>query len=194
MDQRIYHGNIKPADLAQALIAHFHRGNFRVQQIGNGNQISAQIALRKDASSGGPTALGVNLQQLEDGVSAQVGPQSWYGIAASLGRTAFSAILNPVSLVNRLDDIAQDFESVMLTDTIWKTLDDTARALNAGHLISEKLRMLVCEYCETPNRVTEPSCLACGAPLGHSLPIACGNCGFILPSNAKRCQNCGTQL
>ena len=34
MEQRIYHGKITPADLAQSLLAYFNRGNLRVQQIG----------------------------------------------------------------------------------------------------------------------------------------------------------------
>jgi len=194
MDQRIYHGNIKPLDLAQALTAYFNRGNYKVQQVGNGDQISVQIALRPDSRSGGATALGINLQQLEDGISVQVGKQTWYGIAASVGRTALSAILNPFTLINRIDDLAQDFESVMLSDEIWKVVEGTARSLNAGHLISEKLRMAVCGYCDTPNPLTEPSCVACGAPLGDAQPIACSNCGFVLARGAKICNNCGNPL
>lgn len=194
MDQRIYHGSIKPIDLAQSLVAKFNRGNYRVQQIGLGDQISVQIALRNDARAGGSTALGINIQQLEDGVSVQVGKQTWYGIAASVGKTALSAILNPFTLINRIDDLAQDFESVMIVEEVWKTIDACAKAQNAGQLISERLRLVVCEYCDTANGFTEPSCVACGAPLCRFQPIACGNCGFILPRGTIKCTNCGAKL
>ncbi|MRR31811.1 hypothetical protein EG834_16095, partial [bacterium] len=91
MDQRIYHGKISPADFAQSLVAHFNRGNLRVQQIGSGSQFNVQIASRQGAASGGQTAIGISLQAVEDGVSVQVGKQAWLGVAASLGWTALTA-------------------------------------------------------------------------------------------------------
>ena len=45
MEQRIFHGKITPSDLAQSLLAHFNRGNLRVQQIGSGDKIAVQIAI-----------------------------------------------------------------------------------------------------------------------------------------------------
>ena len=77
MDQRIYHGKISPHDFAQSLIAHFNRGNLRVQQVGSGQQVGVQIASRQGAESGGQTALGIMMQTVEDGVSVQVGKQAW---------------------------------------------------------------------------------------------------------------------
>lgn len=194
MDQRIYHGKITPDDFARSLIAHFNRGNLWVQQIGNGNEIAVQIASRQGAQSGGQTALGISLQKVEDGVSAQVGKQAWFGVAASLGFTALAAIRNPFTLIGRIDDLAQDIESIQLTDEVWQVLDVTARSLNAGHELSERLRRLVCDYCNTPNPVGEPSCLACGAPLGNVQPIACPNCGFVINTKMSRCPNCGVML
>lgn len=194
MDQRIYHGKITPDDFARSLIAHFNRGNLRVQQIGSGNEIAVQIASRQGAQSGGQTALGISLQGVEDGVSAQVGKQAWFGVAASLGFTALAAIRNPFTLIDRIDDLAQDIESIQLTDEVWQVLEVTARSLNAGHELSERLRRLVCDYCNTPNLVGEPSCLACGAPLGNVQPIACPNCGFVINTKLSRCPNCGISL
>src|SRR3972149_1078185 len=103
MDQRIYHGKISPHDFAQSLIAHFNRGNLRVQQVGSGQQVGVQIASRQGAESGGQTALGIMMQTVEDGVSVQVGKQAWLGVAASLGMTALAALRNPLSLLNRMD-------------------------------------------------------------------------------------------
>lgn len=194
MDQRTYHGKVSPADFAQSLIAHFNRGNLRVQQVGSGQQLGVQIASRQGAESGGQTALGIMMQTVEDGVSVQVGKQAWLGVAASLGMTALAALRNPFSLLSRMDDLAQDIEYVQLTDEVWRVIDQTARSLKAGHELSERLRRLVCDYCDTPNLVGEPSCIACGAPLGRVQPIACPKCGFVSTLHTARCPNCGTQL
>lgn len=194
MDQRIYHGKISPDDFARSLIAHFNRGNLRVQQIGSGDEIAVQIASRQGAASGGQTALGISLQKVEDGVSVQIGKQAWFGVAASLGFTAIAAIRNPFTLIDRIDDLAQDIESIQLTDEVWQVIDLTARSLNAGHELSERLRRLVCDYCNTPNPVGEPSCIACGAPLGNVQPAACPKCGFIVTTRLSNCPNCGTIL
>lgn len=194
MDQRTYHGKITPDDLARSLIAHFNRGNLRVQQIGSGAQIAVQIASRQGAVSGGQTALGITLQQIEDGVMVQTGRQAWYGIAASLGMTAIAALRNPFSLINRVDDLAQDIEYIQLTDEVWRVVDLTAHSLKAGHELSERLRRLVCSYCDTPNPVGEPSCVACGAPLGNVQPVACPKCGNVVTTQVSKCPNCGTLL
>jgi len=194
MDQRIYHGKISPEDFARSLMAHFNRGNLRVQQIGGGSELAVQIASRIGAESGGQTALGINIQHVEDGVSVQVGKQAWFGVAASLGMTALAAMRNPLSLLSRIDDLAQDIEYVQLTDEVWRVIDQTARSMKAGHELSERLRRLVCDYCDTPNPVGEPSCIACGAPLGSVQPNACPNCGFVVTHKTGRCPNCGSLL
>lgn len=194
MDQRIYHGKITPDDFARNLMAHFNRGNLRVQQIGSGDEIAVQIASRLGANSGGQTALGISLQRVEDGVSVQTGKQAWFGVAASLGMTAIAAIRNPFSLINRIDDLAQDLEYIQLTDEVWRVIDGTARSLNAGHELSERLRRLVCDYCDTPNPVGEPSCVACGAPLGGVQPITCQKCGFVITTKASVCPNCNAPI
>lgn len=194
MDQRIFHGKIAPADFAQSLIAHFNRGNLRVQQIGSGEKIAVQIASSQTAISGGATALSVNLQQVEDGVSAQIGSQAWYGVAASLSVSALATLLNPWNLLTRLDDIAQDVESLQLSEEVWKTLEATALALGSGYELSDRLRRSVCSYCGVANPVGEPSCIACGAPLGELQPVTCRYCGYVLTTREKICPNCGKSI
>ncbi len=46
----------------------------------------------------------------------ELGQQAWLGVAASLGQTAFSVFRNPFSLIGRLDDLAQDIESMQLSE------------------------------------------------------------------------------
>jgi len=190
MDQKTFHGNITPADISKALIAYFHRGNYRVQQIGNGDNVIIQIASIFNAGSGGQTSIGVSVQKFEDGVMVQIGKQSWMGIAASLGKTALSAIRNPLSLLGRIDDVAQDIESLSIRDEIWSVINQTAYNLGAGFELSERLKRYVCDYCDTPNPVGESSCVACGAPLGSIQPRTCKFCGYIVASNESICPNC----
>ncbi len=194
MDQRIYHGTITPNDIARAIQTEFNRGNYQVRQSGSGSTLGIQISSRAAAASGGQTALTVTVQTIEDGVAIQVGQQSLFGVAASLGQTAFSAFRNPLSLLNRIDDLAQDIESIQLTDQVWKIIERAVQSLGANHELSERLRRLICAYCNTPNPVGEPSCLACGAPLGDVQPMTCRACGYVVRANEKVCPNCGKPL
>ena len=191
MEPRIFHGNMRPDDLAQALIGEFNRGNLRAQKLGSGSQVIVQIGTRDHPQSGGQTALSVTLQQVADGVSVQIGQQAWLGVAASLGETAFSLWRNPWNILGRLDDLAQDIENLQLSDQVWVVIENTARAMGASFELSERLRRLVCPYCQTANPVGESNCIACGAPLGPEQPRTCVHCGFVLKTGETVCSNCG---
>lgn len=190
MDQKIFHGKITPKDFAQALLAEFHRGNLRVQQIGEGEKIAVQIATSDYATSGGQTALSILIQKVEDGVAVQIGQQSWFGVAASLGLSALAALRNPWTLLGRLDDIAQDVQSLQLTEEVWRLLEGTAQAFGASFELSERLKRSVCTFCNTANPVGEPRCIACGAPLGDIQPRTCPYCGFVVKYSESVCPNC----
>jgi hypothetical protein len=194
MDQRIYHGNLKPADIAQSLLAEFNHGNFRAQVVGQTDNLAVQIGTRLGAASGGQTAVTVTLQKAADGVLIQLGQQEWLGTAASLGRTTMAALLNPWSLINRLDDIAQDVENIQLSEHVWQVIDQAARAIGANYQLSDRLSRLTCEYCGTANPVGEAACIACGAPLGKSQPGTCSNCGYVVRPEETKCPNCGHPL
>lgn len=191
MQPRIFHGNLTPAELARALIGQFQRGNWRAQALGSGDQIVVQIATREYAPSGGQTALAVHLQKVEDGVSVQIGQQGWLGVAASLGQTALATLMNPWNLLGRLDDLAQDIENLQMTEQVWRCVEGVARAAGASFELSERLKRMVCEYCNTANPVGEPACIACGAPLGGAQPRTCLNCGFVVKTGEAVCPNCG---
>ena len=194
MQQRIYHGKIKPNDLARSLMGHFHRGNLRVQQVGSGDRIVVQIASTPHASSGGQTALAVQIHAHPDGVQVELGKQAWTGIAASLGMTALAALHNPFSLLSRLDDLAQDIEYLQLSEEVWQVIDRTARSLDSGFELSERLRRVTCEYCRVANPVGAPVCVACGAPLGEVQPVTCRRCGYLIEDGDPVCPNCGILL
>lgn len=190
MEQRIYHGNLTPSDISESLIAHFNRGNLRAQQLGNSDRLIVQIGTRPGAMAGGDTTVSVILQQVADGVAVQLGQQAWLGIAASLGTTALAAMRNPFNLLGRLDDLAQDIQNLQINEQVWQAIDDVARAAGASQELSNRLRRAVCPYCRVANPVGEPSCIACGAPLGDVQPRTCPNCGFVLNRNETICPNC----
>lgn len=194
MTQPIYHGDIEPSQLADAVIGHFDRGNYKTQKIGSDDQVIVQIATRDYRASGGHTAISVTLRRVADGVSVDVGKQAWLGVAASLGTTALQAIRNPFALIHRLDDLAQDIESLQLSEEVMAAIEKSAASMNMGFQLSEKLKRMVCEYCDTANPAGTPRCLACGAPMGQVQPLACHSCGFIVTTRAAVCPNCGKRL
>ena len=194
MEQRIFHGDFSTDDLAACLLVHFNRGNLVVHKLGSVDNVVVQIKTRQDSPSGGQTALTVTFQKVEDGVAVQTSQQAWVGVAASLGYSALAAMQNPFSLLGRIDDIAQDIESIQLTDEIWKVLSANARMLGSGYELSERLHRVMCAYCQTANPAGAPSCLACGAPLGNSQPATCKNCGYVVLQTENTCPNCGRPL
>ncbi len=194
MDQKIYHGDVTPSEIAHGLLAFFHRGNYRVQQVGNDDAITVQIATIHNPISGGQTAMTVRLQKVTDGVSVMIGQQAWFGVAASLGTTAIAALRNPLSILGRLDDLAQDIESLQLKEKVLQVIDNLARARGADFELSERLRRVVCAYCLTANPPGEPSCIACGAPLGEQQPFTCVYCGFVLKRGETVCPNCNQEI
>jgi hypothetical protein len=194
MQPRVYHGELTPNEVAQALVAQFHRGNLLARQFGDKDKVIVQVASHPQSISGGQTAITVILQKVEDGLSVQVGKQAWLGVAASLGTSVLSFWRSPFNLLGRLDDIAQDIENLQLSEDIWKAIDNIANLKGATFELSERLRRIVCEYCNTANPVGEPSCVACGAPLGGTQPSTCKNCGFVINRGEKVCPNCGQLL
>ena len=194
MERRFFHGSIQTTDLANRLMAEFNRGNLHAQALGDEDKTVVQVATHPGALSGGQTALTVIIQRVEDGLMVELGEQAWLGVAASLGVSALAALRNPFHLLGRLDDIAQDIESLQLSERIWKTVEQSATALGASREFSDRLSRIICEYCWTANPLTESACIACGAPLGKGLPFACGNCGYAVKPNENLCPNCGQPI
>ncbi len=194
MDIRIFHGTLNPDDIVHDLINNFSRKPYIARQFISGDKSIVQIVTEPFPSSGGQTAMTVTVQPVEDGVSVQIGKQEWLGVAASLGKTAISALRNPLSLLGRLDDLAQDIENLQLSEKVWTVIEGTAKMAGASFELSDRLKRSVCVYCNTPNPLGEANCLACGAPLGSSQPMTCTNCGFVLKSSESICPNCGKPI
>jgi hypothetical protein len=194
MEQRIFHGNVTPQGVANQLLAEFNQGNLRTQILGEGDNLTIQISTSQFSRSGGQTALAINIQKITDGVMIQVGQQQWLGVAASLGQTAIAALINPLNLLGRLDDIAQDIENLQITEKVWKTIASIMETTGASTTLTEKLTRLTCDYCSTANEVGSSNCIACGGPLGNSHPTTCKQCGWVVKKDEKYCSNCGQPL
>ena len=194
MSTRIYHGNINPEDFAKSLAASFNRGNYQVQRYGDSNQLAVQISTARHRQAGGHTALTATFMRIPDGVSVRLSEQVWFGLAASLGMTALTALRNPLSLISRLDDIAQDIESAQLEEKVWEVIEATAKQLGTGYALSDRLSRTVCHYCMTANEIAAGRCIACGAPLGEVQPKTCTHCGFVVINQENNCPNCKLPL
>jgi hypothetical protein len=194
MTERTYHGEIKPTDLATALISTFNQGNLRCQQVGQGDKIMVQIATRDHAQSGGQGALSITIQGNPDGVTVGIGQQEWLGVAASLGQSALVTLMNPWNIINRLDDIAQDINTLTLEQQAWDAIEKFSHTVRATKTLSARLSTLTCPYCETSNKVGAANCENCGAPLGGAQPVACPKCGNVMPPKSKFCASCGAAL
>jgi hypothetical protein len=181
-------------DIAQALLGEFNQGNLRAQTLGQSDKMVVQIGTDPISTSGGKTAITVTIQKWEDGVMVELGQQAWLGVAASLGASALAALRNPFNLLGRLDDIAQDIESLRIGERVWQVIAQTTKSAGVSTELSERLKRVTCEYCDTANPIGEPSCIACGAPLGKAQPNTCPNCGFIAQSGDKTCRNCSQIL
>jgi hypothetical protein len=190
MESKFYHGNITPQQFAQALHSYFNRNNLNTKEFGEKERIIVQIATRNNAVSGGDTAIPVMIEKVPDGVSVQIGKQSILGVAASLGFSALATFRNPLNLLSRSDDIAQDIENLQLKDDIWEVIDQVAKNNTATLILSDNLRTVTCEYCLVANPVSEPNCIACGAPMGNLQPDTCTNCGFTINKSSTVCPNC----
>jgi hypothetical protein len=194
INQRIFHGEITPDDVAASLVASFRRGNLDAQAYGEPEHRVVQIGTTKHRRSGGATSISVHLHKTEDGVLVRLGEHEKTGAAASLGLSALMTILDVKNLIHRIDDVAQDITSLQLEDKVWEVIERTAESLGASFELSERLRRLVCAYCQTANPVGEPHCIACGAPMGPSQPKTCPHCGNVVDSHVSQCPECGNQV
>lgn len=194
MESKIFHGRLHHTQVARNLVARFHRGNMAVRVFDEPGRSIVQIATHQRPTSGGTTGISVIVQQMEDGVRIQMGQQDFLGVAASLGASALSVFRNPLSILGRLDDIAQDIEYLRLSEEVWRTVEETARAANAATELSERLKRVTCAYCGVATPPGQPSCLACGAPLGELQPRTCLRCGFVVRHTENTCPNCRSPL
>lgn len=194
MEQRSYRGEIRPEELADALVAQFNRGDLMAQRVGHGDHVLVQIASR-DWEWGGPrSALTVGIARTEGGVEVSLGQQRWLGAVADLAQTGLLALVNPLSLLTRIDDIARSISGLTLPQQVWEAIDHFCRSAGATLGLRAEETTVACPYCGVGNPIGAPKCSACGAPLGEVQPFSCPKCGRVMPADARFCSRCGAKL
>ena len=193
MDQRTYHGEIDPDELANALLAQFNQGSTAAQRLGRGERAIVQIGTL-DRQRRIENALTVTISKTADGVDVSLGQQQWLDAAADLAQAGLGALFNPLSLLGKLDEVARDVSSFNLPQQVWATVEQYCRSVGAGLGGSPQTMMIACAYCGVANQRDAPSCVGCGAPLGEVQPVYCPKCGQVVPHGTKFCARCGTKL
>ena len=193
MEQRTYHGTLDPEQVADALIARFNQGGTAAQRLGRGDSVIVQIGTL-DRYRRTENGLAVTITQTVDGVNVSVGQPAWLDAAADLAQAGLGALLNPVSLLGKLDEVARDVSSFNLPQQVWATVEQHCRSVGAGLGGSPQTMMIACAYCGVANQPGAPSCMGCGAPLGEVQPVYCPKCGQVAPHGTKFCARCGTKL
>jgi DNA-directed RNA polymerase subunit RPC12/RpoP len=195
MEQRTYRGDIDVEGLAGALMARFNHGDLMAQTVrGQEGHLMVQIATRQWGWGAARSALSVGIAPVEGGVRVTIGEQRWLDAAASLAITGLGALVRPLSILGRIDDIARDVGKLTLPDQVWKAVEHYVDSVGAKLGMSEKQVVVACPYCGVGNPIGVGVCSACGGTLAEVQPVACPECGFISAPEASFCSRCGTRL
>jgi DNA-directed RNA polymerase subunit RPC12/RpoP len=194
MEQRTYRGEIGPEALADALVAQFNGADLMAQRVGQGDHVLVQIASREWEWGGPQTALTVGIAQTEAGVEVTMGQQRWLGAVADLAKTGLMALINPVLLISRIDDVARSISELTLPQKVWEAVEHYCESVGASLGLRMEETVIVCPYCGVGNPIGVPKCSACGAPLGEVQPLSCPQCGLVVDREARFCSRCGTPV
>ncbi len=188
--QRMFHGQITAAALADQLAARF---NERHQQT---HVAPGQGTARVQIGSPHSTPLTLNIADTQGGVLVTMSSDAnWLDRLGDAGERLDRAAQNPFTLLTALPDILAEGQKKSLAPDIWSAVDDIcglSRAL-AGEKNAPRNPKL-CTHCQTANPPELEQCQACGAPLPVDLPRVCPKCGRGHTSDALFCQACGTRL
>lgn len=191
MNQRMFHGTLSSAALADQLAARFNDRQRRVQV-----QTGAGTSLVQIGSKHG-TPVTVHIADTEGGVLITMSrDRDWLDRVADAGDMIERAAAgNPLSMLAMIPDIIGEMGQENIVPKIWDAITDLCGLSNA--LAGEKnapKNPKVCLYCATSNPPDRDQCQACGAPLPVILPRLCPKCGKAYTEAALFCQVCGTRL
>lgn len=194
-EQRVYRGKIDAEDMARALVLEFNAGDTQAQWTrGEGGRAVVQVSNRQVQYGDPTTTVAIYLTPSASGMVVAVSEQKLFGVAADLAKSGVKALLNPLSLLGELDDIARNVRSLSLRQEVWTAVEAYCRNAGAGIGAGRQLEMVVCSYCGTPNDIGALNCRACRAPLADAQPVTCGRCGSLNDPQARNCVNCGAVL
>jgi len=191
MAQRMFHGTINAATLADQLAARFNDRQNRTSV----NQGSGTALIQIGSKHGTPVT--VHIADIAGGVLVTMSrDRDWLDRSADIGEMIErAAASNPISLLAMIPDVVGELQKENIAPAIWDAINEIC-ALSRS-LAGEKnapANPKVCEYCLTANPPENERCLACGAALPVDLPRLCPKCGRGHTSDALFCQACGTRL
>jgi hypothetical protein len=190
INQRMFHGGIKSAALADQLAVRF-TDRQRCTKI----QISTDTAFVQIGSSHG-TPITNHISDTSGGVLIKMGrDRDWLDRLADSTDILERAIANPLSFLACLPDIAGEFNKENLVPLIWNAINDIC-SLTRSLAVENNAPMnpIICEICRMINVPESFTCAACGGTLNVSLPRKCPRCELEYQSTALFCQACGPRL
>jgi hypothetical protein len=191
MNQRMFHGGISAAALADQLAARFSERHTRatVQQ-------GAGTALVQLGSPHG-APLTIHIADTTAGVLVTLSQdRDWLDrVSDASGLLERAAAGKPLSFLAALPEVLGELNKENLTPQVWGVVDELcslSRALAGEKNGPENPR--ICAYCATSNPPDQDRCLACGAALPVEFARVCPKCARGHLSDALFCQACGTRL
>ena len=189
-NQRMFHGAISAAALADQLAARFHDRQHHTNIQHQAGSVLLQIGSKHG------TPLSVHVSDTTGGVLVTMSrDRNWLDRSADAAELVERAATNPISLLALIPDVIGELNQENLAPQVWDAINDIcalARSL-AGER-NAPANPKICEFCGTANDPELELCAACGAALPVDLPRKCPKCARAHTSDALFCQACGTRL
>ena len=191
MNQRMFHGTLSAAALADQLAARFNDRFHRTTLTQGDGTALIQIGSKHG------TPVTVHIADTAGGVLVTMSrDRDWLDRVADAGEMIERAASgNLLSLLAMIPDAAGELRKENIAPAIWDAISDLcslSRSLAGDANAPQNPK--VCQYCQVANPAEEESCQACGAALPVDLPRLCPKCGRSHTSDALFCQACGTRL
>ncbi len=189
-NQRMFHGGIRAAALADQLGARFNNRQRKVTVRSEGDTALVQIGSKHG------TPVTVHIADTQGGVLVTMSrDRNWLDKVADSSEMMERASSNPLSLLAMIPDIVGEMSQENIAPQIWDAINDLCALTRS--LAGEKNapgNPKVCVYCNTANDPDREVCISCGGALPTDLPRVCPKCNRGHTSDALFCQACGTRL
>jgi len=188
--QRMFHGDISAAALADQLAARFSDRQHHTHLENQGGTSLVQIGSKHG------TPLTIHITDTSGGVLITMSRErNWLDKAGDASEMIERAASSPLSLLALIPDVLGEMNQENLAPQVWDAINDIcALTLSLSGEKNAPQNPKVCEFCGTANDPALESCAACGAALPDDLPRKCPKCGRGHTSAALFCQACGTRL
>jgi hypothetical protein len=163
MEQRIYHGNINPDDLANYLVGMFNQGpgGTVAQKIGQGDSILVQIGLLSHSGRRIRQSIGLSIARTPVGISVTSGQANWLD-DPHLGGSLIGALFWPPLL---LFPFARGINAYGLYQDIRQAVETFCAQAGARQGETTTAHAVYCQQCGSANQEGARFCQMCGAPL-----------------------------